>query len=559
MPPASSVFAGTLVILRSRWQIARNTWWRGKLWRKAVGVLMLALVLLFSYGLYRVSRAIVRGILLLEREEPALLAQLGDLPRILAAVPSIVLTAATLPLLVSSISFALGTLYLARDLDLLLVSPVPRRSVFLARFVEGLLPIYLMLFALLLPGLVGYGIALNYGLAYAALLPLVLLLLPLLPISIGILLTMALVRIIPPQRLRELLAILGGLTGFLLYIGTQWITGGRRGARTLEAAEQLLQFDIGWLPSAWAARLLIATGNGNARLLLQYGVPYLLVTCGTFALTVALAERLYYQGWSGLAASAGGRVRRRTTGTRSQSRSTRGPTAVILGKDLRMLPRDPQRLSQLLVPLGLSIFWAWQLLGTRGARRAGESGVLATLTSIALFVCILVSSNLGLTGVSREGRGFWLLKIAPISPWPILWSKWVVAFLPFPVMGTLAAVLIGVLRRPPPMELLQAWAIVQMTGLGVSGIATGMGAAYARLDWTQAQRMTSIRAGCLSPILYYGYAAANVALTGGVSLLAPRVGTLVVVAGWAAAIILTLAALILPLVFAAEKLQRLEL
>jgi len=551
--------AGTAVILRSRWQIARNSWWRGKLWRKVVGVVMLALTLLFSYGLYRVSGWTVRGILVLEREEPELLAQLGDFQRVLAAVPSLALTTAAVPLLVSSISFALGTLYLARDLDLLLVSPVARRAVFLARFVEGLVPIYLMLFVLLLPALAGYGLAVGYGGAYAAVLPLVLLLLPLLPMSLGVLVTMALVRIIPPQRLRELMALLGGLMGFMLYVGTQLVGTGRRRGRTLEVAASLLRFDVDWLPTAWAARLLVAAGRGNVWQFLQYAALFLLATCGVFALTIALAERLYYEGWSGLAGTAGGRVRRRGDRTRLHSRSTGGPGGAILHKDLRMLPRDPQRLSQLLVPLGLSVFWAWQLLGMRVGRRGTESGILTSLVSVALFVCILVGSNLGLTGLSREGRTIWLLKIAPISPWPILWSKWAVAFLPFPFVGTLAVVLIGWLRQPPAAELLQAWAVVLMTGAGVSGIATGIGAAYARFDWTQPQRMASLRAGCLAPILYYSYAAAMQGLTTGIRLVAPRVGSLVLVAGWAVAIILTVAALLLPLTFAAEKLRGLEL
>lgn len=547
---------GTWTILHSRLQVARNIFWRGKLLRKIGVVALLALAASLSYGLFRLSGALVRGLRLLQREEPALIAQLGDLPGILAAVPSILLATATAPLLISSISFALGTLYLARDLELLLVTPVPMRSVFLARFLEGLLPTYLMLFLLLLPALIGYGLALDYRFGYALVLPLVLLLLPLLPVSAGVMLTMGLVRLIPPRRLRELMAVLSGLIGVLFYIGTQLLGRNPGVIGSAESAQRLLWLDAWWLPTTWAARAIVAAGRGDFGLLARYGLPYLFGSAGLFLLATAMAERLYYIGWAKVAGN-GERTRRRERRPRSSSVWPRGPAGAILLKDLRMLPRDLQRLSQLLIPLGLSVFWIWQLVSMRSGRLG--RGAFGSLTTIALLVCILLGSNLALSGVSREGRGFWLLKLAPISPWPILWAKWALAFLPFPIVASLFVVLVGLLRDPPALELLRSWVIVTLTGVGVSGIATGMGAAYPRLDWLNAQRMNSFRGGCLASIGYYTYAALVWAATIGAEPLVSRWGTPVVVGGWLIAVILTGLALWLPLALAARNLRRLDL
>ena len=549
------VIESTLVILRSRWHVARNVFLRGSIFRKVGAALLVVAGLVVMYGLFRFSTFAVNGMRIVGREEPQLLAQLGDIEHVLRALPSIAFTSISIPLLLSSVTFALGALYLATDLDLLLITPAPMRAVFLARFTEGLLPTYLLLFVLLLPSLVGYGMALQYAWPYFVMLPLVLLVLPLLPMSIGVLLTMTLARIIPPRRLRELMAVLGGILGLAVYIGSQTISRSRRFA-TAETTERLLRLDIPALPTSWASQLLGAAGRGDSEGALRYGLPYALVTIGLFAFTMVLTERLYYGGWIGLAGTSGGRVRRSRRGA-WRPPFAQGPVATILSKDLRTLPRDPQRLSQLLFPLALSGFWVWQLLSMRGGRFGG--GVIISLTSITLLVCLLISSNLGLTSLSREGNGYWLFHLAPIGPWPLLWAKWTIAFLPFPIIATLFTILVALLRDPPTGPLVRSLVATILTGVGVSGIATGAGAAFPRFDWSQAQRMTSLRAGCLAPIAYYLYAAAMLVLTLGADLYPVRWGTALVIAGWVMAALLTACALLFPLWIAAARLRRLEL
>jgi ABC-2 type transport system permease protein len=549
------VLRSTWVILRSRWHVAYNVFLRGGLLRKIGAGLIVLVGLVAMYGLFRFSRFAVTALRLVANEEPQLLPRLGDVERLLGVLPSIAFTSIAIPLLISSVSFALGALYLATDLDLLLVSPAPMRAVFLARFAEGLLPTYLFLFVLLLPSLVGYGVALRYGWTYFGTLPLVLLLLPLLPMSVGVLLTMALARVVPPRRLRELLAVLGGLFGFAVYLGSQMLTR-QRSFATSATTERLLALDVAVLPTSWASQVLGAAGRGDAGIVLRYGVPYALVTLGLFGLTVFLTERLYYAGWIGLAGTVGGRVRRARRGA-WRVPVARGAVAAIMAKDLRTLPRDPQRLSQLLFPLALSGFWVWQLLSMRGVRFGG--GVVVSLTTITLLVCLLITSNLGLTSLSREGTGFWQLHLAPIGPWPLLWAKWAVAFLPFPIIATLFTVLVAVLRDPPTAPLLRALLATVLTGVGVSGIATGAGAAFPRFDWSQAQRMTSLRAGCIAPVLYYLYAGTMLMLTLGVETYLQRPNTALIIAGWSVALVLTACALCIPLRVAAARLRRLEL
>jgi ABC-2 type transport system permease protein len=544
--------------------VTRNTFWRGTIARKLTSLLAVLALAGISYGLYRFSRFLVSILQLVAREQPQLLQQLGDLDRIFAAVPSLALISFSLPLLLTSISFALSTLYLANDLDTLLVTPVPTRAVFLARFLEGISSTYILLFGLLAPALIGYGQALGYGAGFYVALLVVLALLPLLPISIGTLLTMVLVRIIPARRLRDVLTVLGGLFGLLVYIGSQSIN--RRAVNAVanaETAEQLLRLDVPWLPTAWGARAMIAAGAGDSATLLLFGGLYAAASLGLFAVCVALAERLYYSGWASLAGTEGGKVRRRSARRTTQSAVLlRGPIGAIIRKDLRILPRDIQQLSQLIFPLAISCFWIWRLFSDsqldtavlRESDRFADSG----LVSIGLFVCVLIASHLGLTGLSREANSYWLLHLAPISPWSILWAKWTLAWLPFPIIGTVFIALLGVLQQPALAELAQDWLLIVLTGVGVAGITAGMGATFPKFDWQQPRRMTSARAGCLGSALYFLYTGAMLALTIGPRLIAAEWGGWVYATGWGVALALTGLALGLPLLAGALRLRRLE-
>jgi ABC-2 type transport system permease protein len=559
-----SIVGGAWTILRARWHVARNSFWRGKITRKITTLLAVVALLGVSYGLYSFSKFIVRGLLHIEAVAPEFTAQLGSIDRFFAAVPSIILTVFAFPLLLSSISFALSTLYLSRDLDTLLVTPVPVRSVFLSRFLEGLVTTYLLFFTLLAPSLAGYGQALGYGFGFYLALFVVLLLLPLLPVSIGALLTMLLVRVIPAKRLRDVLTVIGGLFGFAIYVGSQMLTRADDFA-TPQNAERLLRFDIPALPTSWGARVLVAAGTGDLSTLLIFGSLYLLATLGLFAVCVLLAEQLYYNGWISMAGTGGGRVRRRNKRAVSPAAGRRTGTRLgtIVRKDLRVLPRDLQQLSQLLFPLAISVFWIWRVITDAQLSEvtigATETFTDTTLVGMGLFVCVLVSSHLGLTGLSREGNTFWLLKLAPIDVWTILWSKWLLAWLPFPLIGTLFVATLGLLKQLPADQLVQDWLLVSITGLGVAGITTGMGAAFPRFDWQQPNKMRSARASCLGTVLYFIYSGLMLTLVAGGEFATTIWGDWTYLAGWGLAILLTVLALWLPLLLGATRLRNIEL
>ncbi len=562
------MFNALYVLTRARLQVARNSFWRGGIGRKLGAVAMITLLGLAAVGTYNVARFLVAALsgpafsdVLAEAaaQSPGLPT---DLAPYIAAVPSAVLFGALLMLVLSSFSSLLNALYLSGDIDMLLVAPVPMRAVFTLKFFSGLSTQYLLLGALLMPMLIGYGHGLGYGLIYTLAVVLVLLLLPLLPAGLGALLVMAVVRVLPAKRAREIIGVIGGLVGLSFYLTSQL---SRQVAPILASPgslNALLASDFPLLPSAWAARSLVAIGEGQALPALVYGAIFAGVSLAVFAGCLLLAERLYYAGWSNLAGQ-GGRVRQR----RTEPEATAAPTGwlarfsdslfglpvqarAIVAKDLRLFTRDLRNLQQIIFPLAMAGVWTFQLLfGAGRVNAATDAAIGAQLQAfgsvgIVFFICLSLSGALAGGGISREGRAYWLLQVAPISPAKLFLGKLALAYLPYPIVGTPFLLLLALIGGTPPDVILQQWLLLLMAGLGCAAIAMGLGAVFPRLNWENPSQQTTWQAGCLSGIIYplYLLLAVGAVIGGGIAaemIGGGLTGFGIQSAGWLIAVLIT--------------------
>ncbi len=519
------------VLVRARLLIARNTFLERKWWQKISLVLVFLIAAGFAVGIFFISSATVQSIN--SPEFAALLQEAAqmeeDIPplapdELLRVAPSFGLFAASLLLVFSSFGSVLSSLYLSGDMDMLLSKPVPMRAVFVVKFFSGLLAQYALLFVLLGPVLLGYGSGLGYGWLYMVVAVGVVLLLPLLPIGIGALLVMAVVRVIPAYRAREIVSILGGLVAVTFYILSQFAPEVAPLIADVQNVQALLQLDIPLLPSAWAGRALIAAGEGEILTLLAYGGLFLILSILVFAGCLLLAERLYYVGWSNMAIQ-GGKVRRsrqraaHDTATPKhrlpfpalvrQWAALEPQSAAVFLKDWRIFPRDMRNIQQFIFPLALAGIWIFRLLTMpqESAQTAGtdliDTDMLVGLSStgITFFLCYTLSSAIAGPGISRESRTLWLLKLAPISTLRILLGKLVLAYLPYIVFGTPALVLLSVLSQASLPDFLIGWGLLLLLGLGSTAISLGLGAAFPRLDWDNPQQQTTLLAGCLGLLL----------------------------------------------------------
>jgi hypothetical protein len=185
-------------------------------------------------------------------------------------------------------------------------------------------------------------------------------------------------------------------------------------------------------------------------------------------------------------------------------------------KDWRLRRRDLSQLTRVLMPLA---FLALLLLLRSGPLlelvRSAPPGPLSALMALApaWLLLLALSSTLGLSAVSLEGKAVWVYVASPNSMRELLQAKcWSVGL---PALGlglTLGAVLEAIVR-PGLAWALSGLGLLLVVGAGLSNLMVAIGALWARFDWTDARRMVHPAAGLLGSLI-------QMMATGGIALLA---------------------------------------
>ena len=516
-------------------QTSWNQFWRMKLGRKLLNIFvfgLMGIMLIFASG----AVGLASGTLL--KRSPEL--QLESL------LPGLILTAIALLLLVSSFGLALGSLFFSRDLDLLMTAPVSRRAVFISKILSGFTTYYLLVFALAVPALLTYGISLHYGPFYFIFMLVAVLGTPLLPAGLGALLVLLVARVAPVRRVREVLGLVAALFGtscaLISNTASYWSRQLSGIDPTLEGLLKLIHsFANLPVPSLVAGRGLVAAGQGSLLPALGLMVSFLLVTFGFFAGCVWLADRMYATGWlrmqgagstkrthrapTSLAAPAAPAVAMPVASAGEQadapglSRSRRreigtAPFFAIALKDWRIIPRDLRNFAQFLSPLFLIPLIYIQLFLTPGGGRGQTMAQMVNtyapgvdLSSILLAGTVLMStifvfSRIAQTGISMEGRSYWIIKAAPISGRELLLGKFIGAMIPFTLLSTLLLVIATFVRHFSLGGFLYGWFGILLLGAGMLAMDVGVSVPWANLEWDDPRKMHSGWGGLLAFIGY---------------------------------------------------------
>jgi hypothetical protein len=471
------------------------------------------------------------------------------------------------------ITFAslLGTLYLRRDLPMLLVAPVPVRAVFLAQFLEALaVPMYWTL-VLGLSTLWGYGAGLRYGPLYFLLAPLLLLTLPLVPLGLSAMTTLLLLRWVPAPRASEILTVIGTAFGIGIWVLTQSMGSLVRrldpGGRMILTSGMALAHPA--LPWAWAARGLVAAGTGELLAALVLGGGYVALGLAALAGSTVLAERLYYDGWV-QGGERPGRERRARVGRSADrdrpSTAVGRPMLAVARKDWRLMRRDPRGYASLLWVLAMIGFWAWRLGRPLGRMPVGgDMGGMAfdlfgSLTPVG--VALLFSGyRWGMESISRDQQAFQLVLAAPVRMRDVVLGKWLSAYVPSLALGVLVMVVFTVVMHLGPWILVRNVLILMPILAGEIGIMLALAASRPNFEWTDPRQMAGGLTGCLGGLAASMYMAVSLAIVG-LGLALPAILGLPSVLGvlaWAVTSLVGGGITALAVTFAAERLALVEL
>ena len=401
----------------------------------------------------------------------------------------------TLMLVFSSGILLYSGLYCSTEARLLMTLPIRAEALFAHKAQEALWFAGWGFLLLGSPLLVAFGMEQGAGWPYYAMLPVFMLSFVAIPTAVGGIACMALVAWLPRLRVHALTAALVACCAAVLWLGWSISSGNVADAATslpnawFEQTFSRLAFsEQKLLPSWWLASGLLEAAAGSrgglrAAAALREAAWFLSLLVANALFLHMLAGRLaglvYRRGFSGLAAEAPRRRRRRVSWLDEAlvwagSARTR-PLRLLLVKDLRLFRRDIAQWSQFLIFFGLLGLY---FLNLRSFHYHNAYASMIGFLNLAVVGLILstFTTRFVYPMISLEGRRFWILGLLPVHRDQIVWSKFLFSFggslLPCCGLVLLSNAMLGI---PAAATVLQLFTCVVLC-LGLSGIAVGLGA-----------------------------------------------------------------------------------
>ena len=480
-------------LLQPRMLSIKNRWTRsgGRGMKEFIAILISAFMM---YGIYISTLSSLRD-----------MSRLSPHAALDPAVPLGVMLATLFVMIFLSASVsALGSLFMSKDLDLILSAPISPREFLIGKTLDVGFSVSWMVCTFSIPALVAFGVFYQGDALFMIGAPLLCMAFFGLSVSLGMITAMIFAALLPSERSRPLLVAL-----FLLSLGVflALMSGFSRGSplttpdltAALTTATSIAMNP--WLPSTHCARALTGLLHG------EYLIPTLAtVECvGTLSLLgfcMRLAfSRLYDRGIS--------RARQSRGFLRIHSRSahriaglilpfTSSTTRAILAKEYKVFSRDITHTVQLGLLLGITFVYLYnyQLLrnpSTLSGDVLAVWNIFLILSNIALGALVVTSicSRFVFPSVSLEGSAFWLLQSAPLSARDVLKAKFRSWLFPVSCIGGVIFVSGAMaLNADVPLVFASCAAGIILCH-GLVGIGIGLGALYSQFEWEHSTQLST--------------------------------------------------------------------
>jgi ABC-2 type transport system permease protein len=360
-----------------------------------------------------------------------------------AALPAFitVIFAAALSMMISGgLTASVKALFERSDLDLLLSSPLPSRSIFVVRLAGitiGVAGIYLFILA----PFANVGLVLGQF-HWLSIYPVVMGA-AVLAASLSMLLTLGLVRLIGVRKTRTVAQVLGALSGAFIFLASQGYSTFGAGLR-----QQL----GGWMAPLLAPGALLGPDSMAwlpGRAILGAPLPLLgfcIVTTAAFGFTAAFTHRFFVHGAQQAISVV--RVAAAPPGG-PRFRFDRSLAQAVVIKEWRLILRDPHLISQVLLQLLYMAPLGFALLFNPGRP-------LASIGAALTFLCASLTASLTWVIISAEEAPD-LLRAAPCRLETIKRAKVAAVALPAPLIVALP--LLWAAARSPVAALLTGLAV----------------------------------------------------------------------------------------------------
>ncbi|MFZ6745706.1 putative ABC transporter permease subunit [Undibacterium sp. JH2W] len=342
-----------------------------------------------------------------------------DLPAPMLMAAGIVMLVIFSFMLSLGLTRSVRALFERGDLDLLLSSPLSSKTIFVVRLSGIIFSVGIWFFALLTP-LANIGLLLGQW-RWLGIYP-ALLAMTVLAAALSMLLTLALVKSLGVRKTKTVAQILGALTGAVMFIITQLF-----GNLGKEMREAVLQHMIPWFQ---AGGMLDADSLVWMPARALFGSPsaivgFLLFSALTYWLTVRYTHKFFISGVQQSVGQVRKAVPQGQSNTQHAARFGRSLRSTIILKEWRLIARDPNLISQVLLQLLYIAPLFFLIFKSRALLPGVASGLVFMAASLAGSLIWII--------IAAEDAPD-LLRAAPVKGNVILVSKLLAAVLPILIL-----------------------------------------------------------------------------------------------------------------------------
>lgn len=407
--------------------------------------------------------------------------------------------------ILSNVVHAFGSLFLAKDLDVVVSAPLNSWQRFFPKLLEVSWSSSWMIVVLVIPSLLAYGSFFHAGPIFlvAALMALV----PffLLCGAVACFTALIFATFISAQRSRELavlltVSIIGTLILKLCSFSGGLKNSGSGMTELINLTRSSAYFYQPWLPSAWAADALNSSLFGFETLMPALAKAWVTAAAIT-VLAFLLYEAAFERCWAKIRAPGKPLRIRSKLAQRSArillpflSSRTRG----IIAKEYKLFARDMSQAVQLILLIIMSLFYLFNL------RRMGAVAHLSETTSIwwqtllmlcnfllgSLIICA-VSARFVFPSVSSEGASLWILEKSPIPLRRLLSIKLTAWFIPVSFIALVIVSAGSFALNAEPAAVIYSMLFSLVVTYSLVGLGVAMGSMLAQFEWEHPSQIAS--------------------------------------------------------------------
>ncbi len=412
----------------------------------------------------------------------------------------------------SNIVTSLSTFYRNDELEMLFAFPVAPRNIFISKIIENGFYASWATLIISLPLVLAFGLVMKVSFIFYPVAVAALLVFMVIPSVAGSTTIVALSRLFPRLKPREVVIL------SLLLIGTLSVLYVKANNPNIfkvfetENEEEIIQFvnnlsTVGsvYLPSNWLVNIIKDLLQPPYATALLHLAVLVCTSASLVVLAMLLADHIYRRSWLLIAENSGVVVKKK--GKSLLIRHALSPGRAILAKDILTFIRDPSQSVQLLIFFALIIIYIFSLRRTPIYFNLPMWRTIIAFANLGYvsFVLATLGVRFIFPSISLEGEGIWLLRASPVTVKKIFQIKYLFNLVVVFVLIELLAFMCNSVIQTERYFMVLSALIFVFVGTSFVSINLGLGAIFPQFNEVNPSKVASGAGGVFAALASLSY------------------------------------------------------